>query len=1165
MRIFTNEATRQPSFQKMLTAIRQKLTPANLIGLSGIHKAHYIAAAAELLQKPVLVITEDELTARRMCEDICALHQNPLELTQGEKEETFAAVYPAHDLLFHSIEGASSEYSQQRIAVLSQVSEGKLPVVLTSYEAFLQYTIPPKELSARSFMLKAGQSWSLDTLTEKLSRAGYVRRPQIEGTAQYALRGGILDVFPCEMTVPVRIEFWGDEIDSIAQFELDSQRRTEVIDTVNIVPALETLFDSADACSKKLSALLAKTRSKKAKEALYSQIEALSAQPELCGSDRYLPIAYEKNACLFDYYDDCVVFFCEYNESRTRLRDSSWQLQEDIAHMLEEGELCPGMDSFAFEPDAIETAIFKRPTILIDTFAHSARNFPIYHLITCSPLQTSGWSGEWKVLTEDLAPYLRQNYTVLVMAGTPKAAAVLAADLARENIPATFLHGDAPALPGMVSVLSNTLSGGFEYPESKTILFTLQRRSVTKARRNRHKAGKQLRSLTDLHPGDYVVHNIHGIGIFEGIETLKLQGVTKDYIKIEYAAGATLHIPVTQLDMITKYIGPKDEKRVKINRLNSGEWNKTKSKVKTAVTEMADELIRLYAERAKVKGYVFSPDTEWQKEFEERFEYPETEDQLRCIAEIKQDMESEIPMDRLLCGDVGFGKTEVAIRAAFKCVMDDKQCALLCPTTILAWQHYQNLLRRIGNFPIRVELLSRFCSPKQIHDTVNKLRTGEVNIVVGTHRLLQKDIHFHDLGLAIIDEEQRFGVAHKERFKELFRGVDMLSLSATPIPRTLNMALTGIRDMSTIDEPPQDRFPVQTYVLEHDDGVIAEAIRKELRRGGQVYYIHNRVSSIEQAAARLAEQIPTARIGVAHGQMSEQNLSFVWRQLLEREIDILVCTTIIETGVDVPNCNTLIIENADYMGLSQLYQLRGRIGRSTRRAFAYFTFRRDKSLSEVAQKRLTAIREFTKFGSGFNIAMRDLEIRGAGNILGTKQHGHMEAVGYDMYLKMLSDAVSEKKGEKVKEELACSIDVRADAHLPESYIEDINQRIDIYHKIAAIRNGADASDVLDELVDRFGDPPASVENLVYVALIKSILSENNFFEVRQQANSLLLYPLALDDGIVKKLIGVLGTRVTATAGLKPYIAVKCAQNQPAVETLKETAAALLGVKSLSIL
>ncbi len=567
---------------------------------------------------------------------------------------------------------------------------------------------------------------------------------------------------------------------------------------------------------------------------------------------------------------------------------------------------------------------------------------------------------------------------------------------------------------------------------------------------------------------------------------------------------------------------------------------------------MADELIRLYAERMQVKGHAFSDDSDWQRDFEAHFPYEETDDQLRCVQEIKEDMERQTPMERLLCGDVGFGKTEVALRAAFKCVLDSKQCAILCPTTILAWQHYQTVLKRMEGFPIKVELLSRFRTPKQQKEIIKQLKTGEIDIIIGTHRLVQKDIEFKDLGLAIIDEEQRFGVAHKERFKEMLRGVDMLTLSATPIPRTLNMAMSGIRDMSVIEEPPQDRHPVQTYVVEYDFSIICDAIRRELRRNGQVYYIHNRVESIENCAAKLKNAIPDARIGIAHGKMSEDDLSAVWRQLMEHEIDILVCTTIIETGVDVPNCNTLIIENADYMGLSQLYQLRGRVGRSSRRAFAYFTFHRGKVLSEVATKRLAAIREFTKFGSGFRIALRDLEIRGAGSILGARQHGHMEAVGYDMYLRLLSEAVSEKRGEApIRKTEECLVDIQIDAHIPEKYISNLSQRIDVYKKIACVRTETDCMEMLDELIDRFGDPPASVKGLIDIAMLRNTAAMLGFTEINQKGDALLMVPEKLDMALAGVLASVLNGRVFVNAGAKPYISVKMKKGQSALDTMRE--------------
>jgi len=604
--------------------------------------------------------------------------------------------------------------------------------------------------------------------------------------------------------------------------------------------------------------------------------------------------------------------------------------------------------------------------------------------------------------------------------------------------------------------------------------------------------------------------------------------------------------------MVSKYIGPKEEVKVRLNRLGGQDWQKAKARVRSAVKDIAKELIKLYAERMKLKGHAFPPDTGWQRDFESRFEYEETEDQLRCIQEIKEDMEKEQPMDRLLCGDVGFGKTEVALRAAFKCVTDSKQCALLVPTTILAWQHYQTVTQRFEGFPIKVEILSRFRTPKQQAEILKQLKRGEIDMIIGTHRLVQKDVQFRDLGLVIIDEEQRFGVAQKERFKSVTKNVDVLTLSATPIPRTLNMALSGIRDMSSLEEAPQDRHPVQTYVLEYDQAVINDAVRRELRRGGQVYYLHNKVESIERVAARLQAQIPEAKVGFGHGKMPEGELSEVWRRVMEQEINVLVCTTIIETGVDVPNVNTIIIEDADHMGLSQLHQIRGRVGRSSRRAYAYLTFTRNKVLSEISQKRLAAIREFTEFGSGFKIAMRDLELRGAGNILGGEQHGHMETVGYDMYLRLLGEAVSEEKGEEASSyELECLVDVQVQAHIPEGYIESLSQRLEIYRRISDIRSQDDAMDVLDELIDRFGEPPASVKGLIDVALIRNTAASLGIYEIKQNAGALLLYQRKLDMEFVSRLIGAFKKRVLVNAGAKPYISVKLQAGDSPLETLRQ--------------
>ena len=672
--------------------------------------------------------------------------------------------------------------------------------------------------------------------------------------------------------------------------------------------------------------------------------------------------------------------------------------------------------------------------------------------------------------------------------------------------------------------------------------------------RSGFKKGQSLHSLDELKKGDYVVHSLHGIGVFDGINKLEVGKITKDYIKIKYAKGDVLYVPVTQLDLVSKYIGPHEDdgRTVKLNKIGGKDWEKTRNKVRAAVKDMADQLIALYSKRQNSPGYAFSPDIDMQSDFERRFEYDETSDQLRAIDEIKGDMEKPYPMDRLLCGDVGFGKTEVALRAAFKCAADGKQCAILVPTTILAYQHYRTILKRFDGFPVEIEMLSRFRTPKEQEKILKNLKRGSLDIIVGTHRLVSKDVKFKDLGLLIVDEEQRFGVAQKEKLKELFPTVDVLTLSATPIPRTLNMAMTGIRDMSVIEEAPQDRYPVQTYVIEHDMGILCEAMEKELRRGGQVYYLHNRVESIESTAAKIKEMMPSARIAVAHGRMGEEELSEIWRDLLEGDIDILVCTTIIETGVDVPNCNTLIIEDADRLGLAQLHQIRGRVGRSTRRASAYFTFKRGKELSEIANRRLSAIREYTEFGSGFKIAMRDLEIRGAGNVLGAQQHGHMEAVGYDMYLQLLGEAVEEEKGEKpISRKKECLIDMQIDAHIPDNYIKSIPQRLAVYRRIADIKNTEDAEDVKDELRDRFGEIPQSVQGLIDVSLLRNTAAAKGIYEIGQKGNSVILYVNDIDTNTVLNLSSMMRGRVSIMDYGKKHIAVKIADGQSPLDTLKE--------------
>ncbi len=727
------------------------------------------------------------------------------------------------------------------------------------------------------------------------------------------------------------------------------------------------------------------------------------------------------------------------------------------------------------------------------------------------------WSGDVNVLCEDIEYILSKKGKVVILAGEQKAAKVLNDELCRRGISSVYSDNPTEAVSG-VTVTLGGFSGGFEIPSQKFLLITHRYiASESKRKRARPKNSKEIGSLDELHRGDYVVHESHGIGIFDGINRITNEGVTKDYIKIKYAKTDVLYVPVTQLDLVSRYIGAATEDgSIKLNRLGGTEWQKTRTRVKKAVKDMAKQLTALYAKRMSVKGYAFGPDTDLQNDFERRFEYDETEDQLRCINEIKRDMEREVPMDRLLCGDVGFGKTEVALRAAFKCISEGKQCALLVPTTILAMQHYNTIVRRFGEMPITVKLLNRFVPSKQQEKIISDLKCGRLDMVVGTHRLISKDVAFKNIGLVIIDEEQRFGVAQKERLKELYPFVDILTLSATPIPRTLNMAMSGLRDMSSLDEAPGDRHPVQTYVLEYNQGVLIDAINKEIRRGGQVYYLHNRVETIERCAARLKQRLPDVNIGIAHGKMSEDELTSIWQGLLEREIDVLVCTTIIETGVDVPNANTLIIEDADRMGLSQLHQLRGRVGRSPRRAYAYFCFGQNRQLSDIASKRLEAIREYTEFGSGFKIAMRDLEIRGAGSILGSDQHGNMESVGYDMYLKLLSEAVNEENGAPVEDNIPCTIDLNVSAHIPESYIESLSARLGIYKRIANIRTDDDATDVIDELCDRFGEPPVSVMGLIDIAILRNKAANAKIAEITGSGNTAVLHINSIEPETVHK-------------------------------------------------
>ncbi len=1139
MEILSSVFLKTKGARALVSGIKRGSLPIEANGLSDIHKVLLSAAVLRETEKKVILITPDEASAALMCEDLKGL---------GVR----AGMLPARDLAIAGEVTYSKEYEHKRIDTLSGCLDGAFELLLVSAEAAALPTVPPEVLRENRFFLSEGETVDLRLLTDRLCRAGYRRVEQIDGIGQFALRGGILDVFSINQPAPARIEFWGDEIDTVAYFEIDSQRRTDSIKKLEITPANEVICES-EKLMEKLTALLSdKQLTDKQKAFVIRDIELIKSGV-LFSFDRYISLIYGKSS-VFDYFPDALVITSEFGAVKERLRGISLQQSEDAKLYLEEGTLNGATAEIGLSEGEL-FVIFEKG-LLLDSFMPSSLPFTLRDMISFELKRNSPWSGDINVLRDDIGYMLSRGGLAVIAAGSEKAARLLNEDLNSSGIPSMYLERLRGLPVKGVVVTVGGLSSGFEIPELNFSFISHKIIYAEKASARRKKTKNGINSLEELRAGDYVVHASHGIGIFEGINRITSGNVTKDYIKIKYAKGDVLYVPVTQLDLVSKYIGSAEDGGLRLNRLGGQEWQKTRRRVRAAVRDMAKQLTELYAKRMSIKGHAFSEDTDLQNDFERRFEYEETDDQLRSVNEIKNDMERSAPMDRLLCGDVGFGKTEVALRAAFKCISEGKQCAVLVPTTILAWQHYNTILKRFGDMPVEVRMLSRFVSPNEQKKTIAGLKRGSIDLVVGTHRLISKDVGFKDLGLVIIDEEQRFGVAQKERLKENHPAVDVLTLSATPIPRTLNMAMSGLRDLSSIDEAPNDRHPVQTYVMEQNNTLLIEAIRKELRRGGQVYYLHNKVDTISRVAFRLSEQLPEARVAVAHGKMSEEELSEVWKRLIEHEIDILVCTTIIETGVDVPNANTLIIEDADRFGLSQLHQLRGRVGRSPRRAYAYFCFRVGRGLSEIATKRLEAIREYTEFGSGFKIAMRDLEIRGAGSILGGEQSGNMEAVGYDMYLKLLSDAMNEEKGIAVEPEAECTVDLAISAHIPESYIESLPARLGIYRRIAEVKCSEDAEDVIDELCDRFGEPPRVVLGLIDIALFRSRAAKNGIYEITQNGESLNLKITEIKEEQLNRLCDGLTDRVKLNISDKPFYTVRLKKGQNAADALKEIAALL---------
>lgn len=1142
MDFFVNAAKQNADFLRLEKYLStHNPLPALVTGVSHIHKAHFISALLEREELlPVLVVAESEGEAQKLCLDINAMCGREAAL-----------LYPAKELMLGNYEAASREYEHKRINALSAMQNGGCSAVICSAEAAAQFTIPPEELEKRTLKIAEGDEIDIESVVARLTAAGFSRTDLIEGAGQFSVRGGIVDIFPPSSAKPFRIEFWGDSVDSISEFDTETQRRGESLSEIRVSPACETLFDSPETLCERIEEMVKKLRGKRAEELRQGFLDDVSKMRSgitLHSLDRYFPLCYSSEATVFDYA--AAVFVCENTQTREGFRGVSLQHAEDLKVLNDEGRICKGLERFMLTKGEFSDLLDNRTEVYFDTFVRGS-GLSLGTIINVqSAVQTSPWSGEYKLLEEELSGFLERGFACLIFAGTEKGAKNLADDLAEDGFRARFTADPKKPEDGTALVCAGTLSAGLEYLDGRLAVFTHTAVHAERRRAPKKKRGEEIRSLADIAIGDLVVHSSHGIGVFEGVHKIQTQGVSKDYIRIKYAGADVLHVPVTQLDLVSRYIGTGDTSTVKLNKLNSEQWQRSKSKAKAAAKEMAAELIELYAKRMKSQGFEFPADDSLQEDFEQHFPYIETDSQLRCIDEIKADMQRPQPMERLLCGDVGFGKTEVALRAAFKCIEAGKQCAILVPTTVLAWQHYQTATSRMEGFPVNIALLSRYKNASEQKEILRQLSTGRIDLVIGTHRIIQNDIKFKDLGLVIIDEEQRFGVAHKDKFKEMFSGVDILTLSATPIPRTLNMAMSGIRDMSVLDEPPQDRQPISSYVMEHDWGVVMQAIQKELRRNGQVYYIHNRIESIFGCAEKIQQLIPEARVGVAHGKMTEEQLMEVWRRLLDGELDVLVCTTIIETGVDVPNVNTLIIENADYMGLAQLHQLRGRVGRTNKRAYAYFTFKPGKVLPEVAQRRLDAIREFTQFGSGFRIALRDLEIRGAGNILGQSQSGHLANVGYDMYLKLLDEAVREERGEVNVHKEECLVDIRINAFIPENYISNPAQRIDCYRKIARIQTEEDSFDVVDELIDRYGEPPESVRGLVDVALLRSMACGSNVTEITQAGEELVFYMSKFDMLKISAVTAAVGKRMRIETVGRARMVVTLAKNEGSLDLMR---------------
>ncbi len=1145
--------------EAVLRALDAGGSPVLASGIGAPSRAHLAAAARREGGWPLFVICPDDQSAETMARDLENLLREP------------ALLLPGRELNLYAADSVSRGEEQKRLAALSALAEGAPGLTVCSVAGLLQRSMPPEVLLEASATVTDGEDIAMEQVEKLLLRCGYVHRVQVEAPGQYSRRGGILDFYSPAYQNPVRMEFWGDSIDSMGLFDLQTQRRIENIDSCRILPAAETLPSLAEGGASGLADALSAeavrvSRSKRSEMQLLAQnlrrdAEKLREGGTLAAADRYMGSIYSEFSCALDYVPaEALVFIDQSARCAAMAEDQMKLLSADLEALLQSGSLLgKGADFRRTWTDAAEK-LLDFPIIMGENFTTGRLSPEPKAIVNIVGKQLPSYGGSLETACDDVKHYVSRDFAVIVLASDERRAGALRTFFADRNITSRIIPNlSAGVKKGECVIAVGSLSGGFEYPNSALAVLTDSQMLQPGFRRGRRKKAakdsnrRKLDSYADLSVGDLVVHEYHGIGRFSGIVKMKVDGAEKDYVKIAYAGTDSLYVPATQLDLVSKYIGGGEDKVVKLSKMGGTDWTRVKTRAKAAAKEMAGELIALYAERLRRPGHAFAPDSPWQEEFEDAFGYQETDDQLRAIADIKKDMESSTPMDRLLCGDVGYGKTEVALRAVMKCVLDGKQAAILVPTTVLAQQHYQTAMQRFFGYPIKIEVLSRFRTASQIKATKKGLTEGSVDIVIGTHALLQKDINFKDLGLLVIDEEQRFGVSHKERLKEMSRNVDVLTLSATPIPRTLNMAMSGIRDMSTLEEPPQDRLPVQTYVMEHDWGVVADAIRREIQRGGQVFYLHNRVESIERTAGRIMKMLPDVSVDIAHGKMDQESITLAMEGMVNGDTQVLVCTTIIETGIDIPNVNTLIIEDADKMGLAQLHQIRGRVGRSSRRASAYLTYRPDKVLSEVAEKRLSAIREFAEFNSGFRIAMRDLEIRGAGNLLGAEQSGHMTDVGYDMYLKLLEEAVLEERGVKTEKRAECSADLAVSANIPERYVSSPEIRMDLYRRIALIRTEAEADDLTDELIDRFGDPPPSVNSLIHVALLRGEATRAGIADISQKSGFVKFVLGSFDMARVSELYAQpkYKGRVKVEAGQKPCLSLKLQSGKRIIETARE--------------